>query len=336
MEKECLSILIVDPNKNDHQLLRESIQKSQVPADLHFVTSTEAALSALKIKPFDLILTDHVLPQANAFHLLFALQQKESAPPVLLLTRNGEARIAREAFHRGVSDFLLKEELQYISLFDLVSNLIERHQQKEAQREHARHLRDQAERDGLTGLYNHRYFVESIQREFERAKRYRRDLSLIMIDLDGFKPINDTCGHPQGDQVLRQISRLLLQTVRFVDIVARYGGDEFAILLPETTSKDAYQMASRILDEIRKSPFLHEKKVFPLSASIGIAASLPSHDSAETLLKEADAALYQAKRGGRDQVVLSRTAHRQSNFTHTPRSSQYPQARVNAFSIHSN
>ena len=275
-------------------------------------------------KPFDLILTDHALPAANAFHLLFELQQRELPIPVLLLTGNGEARIAREAFHRGVDDFLLKEELESVSLFDIIGNLIEKRHEREERMKKESQLKELAERDGLTGLFNHRYFLDSIEREFERARRYHRDLALIMLDLDGFKSINDACGHPQGNQVLIQIARLLLQTLRFVDVVSRYGGDEFAILLPETNTSSAQQIASRILQEIRRSPFLHEGKVFPLSASIGIAPYHPSLDSPGALIKEADQALYEAKRGGRDRVVSARRGSLKSIARHSEEEAEVP------------
>lgn len=291
-------------------MIRDSLQRSKVPAKLRFVTSTEKGLREIQKKRFDLILTDHSLPEVNAFHLLFELQKRNSPIPVVVVTHEGEARLAREAFRRGVDDFILKEELAAISLFDVVGNLIEKKRGREEQREREDRLREQAERDGLTGLYNHRFFVDALEREFARARRYHRQFSLLMLDLDGFKSINDTCGHPQGDQVLRQTAQLLLQTVRFVDVVARYGGDEFVILLPETDLRTASRLAERIIDEVRRNPFLYEDKVYPVSASLGVACYHPDQASAGTLLKEADRALYDAKRKGRNRV--STAASRQS------------------------
>jgi two-component system cell cycle response regulator len=309
MEKENLSILVIDPEKNDHQLIRDSLKRSKVPASLHFVTSTEKGLQEIGKKKFDLVLTDHSLPEANAFHLLFELQHQEENLPVIVLTHDGEARIAREAFQRGVDDYLLKAELETTSLFDVFSNAIEKRHQREEKKSQELLLRELAERDGLTGLYNHRYFVDMLEREFARARRYHRPLSLVMVDLDGFKAINDACGHPQGDLVLKQISRLLLQTLRFVDVVARYGGDEFVLVLPETEVRQAMKLAGRILEEIRQNPFFNSQdgKTFPLSASIGVACYRPQHSSAGHLLKEADRALYEAKKKGRDQVVSTET-----------------------------
>lgn len=303
MEKENLLILVIDPDKRDHSLIQESLARSKVPAHLRFATSTDQALKVLQKGTFDLILTDHALPRANAFHLLFELQCTHRNLPVIIVTRDSGATVAREAFQRGVDDYILKEEIESISLFDVIGNAIERRHQRDEKIEREMRLQEQAERDGLTGLYNHRYFVDALERETARAKRYRRHLALLMIDLDGFKLINDTCGHPQGDQVLRQVARLLLQTVRFVDIVARYGGDEFSILLPETNSKGATKIAMRVLREVRNAPFLYENRIFPLSVSIGGSVYNQSQ-SAGTLLRETDQALYKAKRGGRDRLVF--------------------------------
>lgn len=306
LEKEKLSILVIDPEKDDHALIRDSFLRSELPASLRFVHTTDEGLSTVDGQAFDLVMTDHALPDANAFHFLFEVRRRGLALPVLLLTRNGEARVAREAFHRGADDFLLKEDLESICLFEVVGNLIEKKRLEEEQAREANRLREQAERDGLTGLFNRRYFGEALEKEFERARRYRRDLSLMMIDLDGFKAVNDSCGHPQGDIVLKLISRLILQSMRFVDIATRYGGDEFAVILPETNLKSALRTAKRLLKEIRKSPFLHEEKVYPLSASLGVVSLDSHHTSAQNFLHEADEALYRAKRQGRDQVVSGR------------------------------
>lgn len=305
MEKERLSILVIDPETQDHRLIRDSLQRSKVPAALRFVTTTEKGLKELEGKRYDLILTDHALPQASAFQLLMELRRAENPMPVIVVTRDGEARIAREAFQRGADDYLLKEELEAISLFDVIGNVIEKKRQEAEQIQREMLLREQAERDGLTGLYNHRYFLDTIEREFARAKRYQRPLSLLMIDLDGFKSINDSCGHPQGDQVLRQVSRLILQSIRFVDIASRYGGDEFAILLPETDLRAAAKLGERIIKEIRKNPFLFDRKIFPLSASIGLASFRRDQSTAGHLLREADRALYEAKKGGRNRLIAS-------------------------------
>lgn len=307
-EKDTLHILAVDPFLEDHEILLSSLKRSQVPAHITFTHSTAEAINILKKTSPDIIITDHHLPHSNAFHILTEAQEYHPHSPVIFLTRHPEPRMTRDAFHKGIDDVIFKEELDTTSLFDVIGNCLERKKQKEEQEEATRHLREMAERDGLTGLYNRRFFTEALEREFMRARRYQRLLSVIIIDLDGFKTINDTCGHPKGDVVIQQVGRLLLQTVRFVDTPARYGGDEFVLLLPETGLREAQHLAHRILKEIQTHPFSNDGKLYPLSASIGIAEHTIVQENAAQLLKEADEALYQAKKSpksGRPKIVIS-------------------------------
>ncbi len=304
-EKSQISILVIDPHRDDHEKLKNCLKQSAVPATVTFATDTESGLKHLKDRQFDLVMTDHHLPRTNAFHILNETQESQPHLPIILMTDDAEAKTARDAFQKGMDDFILKKELETLPLFDLVSNAIERRRKKAEQEENIQRYRELAERDGLTGLYNHRFLMDALEREFIRARRYHRPLSVVALDLDGFKSINDTCGHPQGDIVIRQVGRLLLQTVRFVDIAARYGGDEFVLVLPETGLREAQNLAQRILREIQSHPFTHEGKNFQLSASIGISEHTLAQTGAPHLLKEADDALYQAKKTGRSKIVVS-------------------------------
>src|SRR4029450_1011311 len=138
--------------------------------------------------------------------------------------------------------------------------------------EHAR-TRRLASTDGLTEVYNHRTFQERLSQEIARADRYRRPLSVLMIDVDHFKVYNDTCGHPQGDIVLQDLARLLREMTRTSDTVARYGGEEFAIILPETDSVGAQKTAQRLREQVERYPFPGQD-LMPggtLTISIGVA-----------------------------------------------------------------
>jgi two-component system, cell cycle response regulator len=159
--------------------------------------------------------------------------------------------------------------------------------------------------DGLTGLFNHRFFQERLREEFRRAQRYSDPVSLIMIDLDHFKTVNDKHGHPFGDKVLRTAAEHIRKSVREPDICARYGGEEFAVILPKTHLSGALTVAERIwrgLGERVHAIGSTEEKV---TASIGIAF-YPSKDvtSSELLVRFADEALYRAKREGRNTICL--------------------------------
>jgi|GEM_PF-1001308 len=160
----------------------------------------------------------------------------------------------------------------------------------------------QAQRDSLTELYNHAYFQTALHHEAERAKRTGANLSVIMIDLDYLKQINDKFGHKGGDEAITLVSGKLLQCLRQMDIVARYGGDEFAILLPETSLEIAETIAQRILEILNKS--IHSQWG-PLSASIGVSGTPHEERNKDTLLKAADDAMYVSKREGRNRVTSS-------------------------------
>jgi diguanylate cyclase (GGDEF)-like protein len=153
--------------------------------------------------------------------------------------------------------------------------------------------------DPLTGIFNRRYFENQLSKELQRASRYEHTLSILFIDIDQFKKINDEFGHQIGDHVLEQLSEILERSVRSVDVVARYGGDEFIVLLPETKKMHALKSAERILKHVKNYDFFKDKlKIKDLSISIGVAGFPEDAGGTYELIKKADNALYQAKREG--------------------------------------
>jgi diguanylate cyclase (GGDEF)-like protein len=163
--------------------------------------------------------------------------------------------------------------------------------------------------DGLTGLYNHREFYQSLRRELERAHRYRHTLSLLMIDVDDFKRFNDRFGHPAGDIALRDISELLLKCARTTDIIARYGGEEFAVILPESTPGGALMVAERIKSEVAGHNFIKSANdPVHLTVSIGIYNSENGDVSEDQIVSLADEASYIAKKSGKNQIVVKAPA----------------------------
>lgn len=167
-------------------------------------------------------------------------------------------------------------------------------------------LRDQSIRDPLTGLFNRRYLEETLEREIRRAVRSENLLGVLMLDLDHFKKFNDTYGHDAGDTVLRETAVFLTKSVRAEDIVCRFGGEEFVIILPMADIQTTQARAERIRSKLRELTILHQgKAVGMVSVSVGVA-ELPQHGATpKTLLEAADAALYVAKREGRDRVVVA-------------------------------
>ena len=168
-------------------------------------------------------------------------------------------------------------------------------------------LKQQATTDNLTGLLNRGHFLNRLREELARSDRYAKTMSLLMLDLDGFKNINDRFGHAAGDRVLRIMSELMIKAARSIDIVGRYGGDEFVVLLPETDTYFAAQVAERLRADIANADtarYASSGKASRITASIGIA-TYPLHGtSPEVLIEHADEALYRAKAGGRNQVVV--------------------------------
>ncbi|MFZ3136160.1 MAG: sensor domain-containing diguanylate cyclase [Thermodesulfovibrionales bacterium] len=158
--------------------------------------------------------------------------------------------------------------------------------------------------DGLTGLFNHRHFQERLAQEFNRLERFLDPISLLIIDIDHFKKINDTYGHPVGDSVLKGIAEKIRKTIRNIDVPARYGGEEFAVILPGTNENGAMNMAERLRKAMGTTKFASEKGAFSVTVSIGVSTFTKEIRSKEELVETADKALYHAKRNGRNRSVL--------------------------------
>jgi diguanylate cyclase (GGDEF)-like protein len=164
-------------------------------------------------------------------------------------------------------------------------------------------LQSLAATDGLTGLINRRQFNTQLDAEIARAKRYRKPLSLALFDIDDFKKINDFYGHQTGDRILKELGGLISANVRESDVPARYGGEEFALILPETSQMDAYELLERIRAVIEHTVFCLPDNPMTATISVGVAQLDPEQPKSYELIERADAALYEAKRKGKNQVV---------------------------------
>jgi diguanylate cyclase (GGDEF)-like protein len=216
--------------------------------------------------------------QCEVFPSHSALLVVRSVEGGKILTRENAVPISNLASEAGLA-------LEVVSLYD--------------------NMKVMAVTDGLTGLYNHREFYQSLRRELERARRYRHTLSLLMIDVDDFKQFNDRFGHPAGDFALRKIGDLLRKCARATDIVARYGGEEFAVILPESTPGGALMVAERVKSEVAGHNFIDNASIpVHLTVSIGIYSSDSGDVSEDQMVSLADEASYVAKKSGKNQVVV--------------------------------
>lgn len=164
-------------------------------------------------------------------------------------------------------------------------------------------IQRQATTDGLTGLANYKRFYEILERELWRYRRYGGQISLIMVDIDNLKKINDTYGHRAGDKVIKQISRKIKECIRKIDTAARYGGDEFAIILPNTPLEDAKVVAERMVKAVADSPIMWKKDEIDLSISVGLG-EYDAQSTAEDITSRSDEALYTAKQAGKNRVKI--------------------------------
>lgn len=252
----------------------------------------------------DLVLLDLNLPHRHGVELLKEIRQRGndagSFVPVIILTGVYTSRDDKiNSLNAGADDFLPKP-FDMIELLARVKSLL---------RVQELYKRSQflATHDPLTRCYNRRYLVDFMQREFERHRRYKSPLSLLLIDLDHFKAINDELGHEAGDDALRHVGFRLQDFFRAVDCVARLGGDEFAAVLPDCPGRDARLAAERLM-RFMKSPEalkgLRQDVATRLSFSVGVAAAPEHAEEPEDLLQLADKAMYAAKKAGRNQFRI--------------------------------
>ena len=260
--------------------------------DVALASDAHEAIDLLQHGTFELALIDLAMPGIDGFQLAEVIAASSPRPAVIFLSAEANPRAKVRALSLGASDYVTKP-CDPEELLARVARTV-----AEVEREASLHA--SALSDPLTGLANYRHLFESLHREIERAQRYDQPLSLLAIDVDDLKRINDEGGHLVGDKALQLIARVLKGTVRTFDLVARQGGDEFAVLLPNTAAREALVLAERLRSEIVRQLILGR----PLSASIGVAAYEPGMSTltVRSLFEASDQALYRAKRGGRNRV----------------------------------
>jgi len=295
-----VKILSVDDNDNDFQTIR-NLLKEQNQINLYRAANIKEALALLEQNRFDVIFLEYLLNDGTAFDFLKNIKKKGIEIPVVVITGHGDEMIASQMIQSGVYDYLPKSKLSIESLSRAVNNTLEKARLKMELKKAQAKMAEMSIMDELTKLSNHRYFMEVLESEFERAKRYKSEMVLVMLDMDHFKKINDTYGHPVGDTVLSEIGKILKESKRHNDQACRYGGEEFAVILPHTNRESAFTVCEGIRKAVAGHVFKYESNQFSVTVSVGIASGNDSKSSKD-LLAHADQALYQAKKTGRNKV----------------------------------
>jgi diguanylate cyclase (GGDEF)-like protein len=309
-------VLVVEDSRTQLEWLVQVLEREGYTVEE--AADGNEALRKVRAGPPDLVLLDLILPDMDGLEVLRVLKARpeEQFIPVIILSVKSDLDSKVKGLRVGADDFLAKPFAEAEILARCAAMLRIKHLQ-ERLRDVQRALEQQSVTDALTGLKNRRFFDERLPEEFRRAQRYGDNLSLVMIDLDHFKEVNDRYGHPAGDAVLRDAASLIRGSIRDPDICARYGGDEFAVILPKTHMSGALAVAERMRRELEAKEYAiphagaaagsggEARRTVRVSASIGIAF-YPSKDvtSGELLLQCADQALYQGKRAGRNTISL--------------------------------
>ena len=319
-----LKLLVVEDDVDQRDLIRETLEGHFGPGTVTAV-GTRAAAQAMDVRSFSLILTDYNLADGCGMDLLDEVRRRCDTP-VVMVTGENVGQIAAAAIRHGATDYVVKTG-DYLFTIPLVieKNLavaavvrenaklklqVERTmvelQLKNGQLEESlQRVERVAATDPLTGLYNRRHFGRVLDQLFAEAHRYDTELSCVMIDLDGYKQLNDSRGHQVGDALLVTAGKVIAANLRRSDVAARYGGDEFVLLLPHQTAAEAAGVIRRVRDEYLAASGVVLDRPAGVRMSVGIGSLQASHaSSADGLIAAADRALYRAKEAGRDRIAI--------------------------------
>ena len=298
MAQQLPKLLCVDDDSPTLEALSRLLRKDF--SVLHAADGKEALKILQQNRDMAVILSDYRMPQMTGVQ--FLNQAKEIVPQATRAILSGQidlqdlmSAINSQAIHRLIlkpwdNDYLLVQMREALNIHLLIKQKDE--------------LQKLSITDPVTGLTNHRFFQESLKRELERAVRHSRSLSLMMIDVDHFKNYNDQFGHPEGDSLLQKIAEKISSEVRNIDLVSRYGGEEFAVIMPDTKSEEALMVAERLRQSFVTSP-ISAKAAKSLTVSVGVAGLSSKYSDPSSLIHAADQALYQAKGRGRNQTVVA-------------------------------
>lgn len=303
-------ILVVDDHPDNVEIIQARLSHQGYEVDT--ATNGQEALDKVRENPPHLILCDVMMPLVDGYEVSRRIKNDEELPyiPIILVTARDSTQDKVEGLEAGADDYLTKPinfpelEARVRSMLR-IKRLQDELDQKNRELEEAnKQLRKLSITDGLTGLFNHRHVHELLHEEHERSLRTGEPLGVAMLDLDRFKQVNDTYGHPTGDVILYETAEILRDTAREIDMVGRYGGEEFIALLPNTGEEEAARFAERVRRRVEEHVYRDEETEVRMTLSSGVASAAGEEvEGPEVLLRRADDALYQAKESGRNRVV---------------------------------
>jgi len=296
-ERKPLTILVIEDHPDQRDLLAIVLQRE----GYRVVTAGNGveAMEKLQKETVQIALSDIMMPKMDGFELIKNIRSDPALKGIymILITARIQEGDRVRGLDLGADDYITKP-------FSF-SELLARVRVGSRVVHYQQNLEHQTQIDPLTGLFNRRAFERKIAEEFERAKRYNHPISVLLLDIDNFKNINDTYGHHGGDTALVKISETLRERTRRSDFPARYGGEEFVLILPETDQDSAFQVANKIHEKIRSQTFGTSTSPFALTVSIGLSStSTKAYTDWRQILEDADQAMYVAKNSGKDRVQI--------------------------------
>ena len=296
---EKLKALLVENDEEDALIFQRHVRQAKgYDVGLQWVSNITEAESALGVEAFDMVFLDlNVGAKLLGMELLKRATGRGETTPFVIVTGSGDEKKAVDAMKNGAYDYIVKDSLSPELIEKTIKAVREQYVARREREELIAKLAEISVTDALTGLANRRRLTGKLAEEIARSTRTGRPFAVAMLDLDHFKQVNDEHGHQTGDRVLRKVAETLTANSRAIDLVTRYGGEEFCIIMAETESEGARNLAERLRRTIRNSPEILT------TISIGVATWQPGK-GAEEMISRADEALYEAKRSGRDRVVI--------------------------------
>ena len=299
-------ILIVDDSPTIRMSLARAVRDEFQSIEAE---DGEAAWDILLAEPdVELLITDLSMPRLDGYQLTRRVRENDTTRmrnlPVIVVTGADDTDARERAFHAGANDFLTKDSdrIELLARLRAHLKLAQTIRQLEASQ---RELREQANTDPLTGLANRRFFTQIAEKELSLMRRQQESFSVLMVDIDHFKAVNDVYGHPAGDEILKRVAATLADNLREEDTVARIGGEEFVVCSPATNRLAAIVLAERLRKAVESLEVVFEGSCIPVTISLGIALRPHDGEDLETLLSVADERLYAAKEGGRNRFCVA-------------------------------